>query len=74
MAQMLEHAALANNVAHAFRPYNCGTALELKALPEGADEVQQTVVFPDVFQRELIAVVLALDYAHFAEGAFAHHT
>jgi hypothetical protein len=33
-----------------------------------------TLVLPYVLESELVAIVLALDYANLSESAFAYHT
>jgi hypothetical protein len=68
---VLEHAALADDVADALGPYDCDTASV--PFPDSLSPCVRglTFVLADVLERKGEAGVLALDDAHLAKGALA---
>ena len=70
VVEMLEHAALADDVADTFRPYHCYTASALGD-PDGGECDERTFILAYVLEGEGEPGVFSLDDADFAKGALA---
>jgi hypothetical protein len=76
VVQVLEHAALTDDVADALGPYDCDTALASgpwawRTLAVAAAHERLTFILSYVLERECEARILALHDAHLSEGALA---
>ena len=72
VVEVLEHAALADDIADALGPYDCDTA-SVWGRGTGVGP-ESTFIFAYVLEREGEARVFALDDAHLAKGALADHS
>jgi hypothetical protein len=69
---VFEHSPLTDDVAYTLGAYDCHTT---SARPEGVEvRARFTFILADILERKLVAIVLALHYAHLAKCALAHHS